>query len=42
MVDKDIEEVYYDPLFTKQIHHLELKEYDFWYCLSFNIEQPFR
>ena len=31
MVDRDIEEVYNDPLFTREIQHPELKEYDFWY-----------
>ena len=29
LMDQDIEEIYRDPLFTKEIQDLQLKEYDF-------------
>ena len=31
MMDQDIEDIYSDPMFTKEVNNLELKEYDFWY-----------
>ena len=35
LMDQDIEEIYRDPLFTKEIDDLQLKEYDFWYFFFF-------
>ena len=29
MMDQDIEDIYNDPIFTKELSNLELKEYDF-------------
>ena len=29
MMDQDIEEIYKDPIFTREIQDLQLKEYDF-------------
>ena len=31
LMDEDIENIYNDPLFSKKVDNLELKEYDFWY-----------
>ena len=31
MMDQDIEDIYSDPIFAKELGNLELREYDFWY-----------